>query len=226
MKEFDRLFSTVETLRSPRGCPWDKAQTIDTMRQYLLEEVYELNDALAAVNYDEIKEELGDVFLLLITFSQMCREKGFFTIEEVLEQINDKLITRHPHVFSTKKLTTKKAVLDYWIRSKAKKKKRKTIKCRLPLSAPALMLAAIFNKERAHISSQVTTKSQDKGDKEIRAICLNAAKLKKERLRKQAFASILLAVANLAWEYGVDLEGLLRQKVMRQAARVSYAREK
>jgi tetrapyrrole methylase family protein / MazG family protein len=224
MKEFNELNKTIETLRSPRGCPWDREQTVETMKQYLLEEAYELADAVAAGNIKEIKEELGDLFLILIVISQMHQEKKLFSLAEVLDSANHKLISRHPHVFSTEKLKTKKDVLDHWIKSKAKKKKRKTIKCRLPLSAPALTLAAIFNKELEHVQPR---RSGRGGDQDIiEAVIATAGELKKPGARKTALASMAFDLCRLAFVEAIDLESLLREKVLKSAELVPYESDK
>ncbi len=220
MKEFDQLNKTIKKLRSPGGCPWDRVQTIDTMKQYLLEEAYELSDAVNAKSLDGVREELGDIFLILIVLSHMHCEKQSFSLEDVLECVNEKLITRHPHVFSTKKLRTKKEVLDHWVKSKAIKKKRKTIKCRLPVSAPSLMLAALFNKEMSHLVSKVN--NTDSFADIIDGIKNGLNKLEKKQSPEASFSSILFDLGRLAFAFGVDLEGALREKVLKEAEGVSY----
>jgi tetrapyrrole methylase family protein/MazG family protein len=150
VKEFDRLLHIVEKLRSPQGCPWDRAQTVANYKKYLLEEAYELIESINARDAGMCKEEIGDLLLILVAISSLFKEKRQFGIDDALKSINEKLISRHPHVFSSKRLSTKEEVLAYWIEAKAKKKKRKTVKDRLPHSAPALLLAEIFLKEASH----------------------------------------------------------------------------
>jgi tetrapyrrole methylase family protein/MazG family protein len=147
MKEFDQLVEVIKKLRSPEGCPWDRAQTIDTMKKCLLEETYELIDALSDKKYKIAEEELGDVILIAIVIAQMLDKKNKSNLKKVLERAKSKLIVRHPHVFSKKKLNSKEEVLKAWIKDKAKIKKRKSVKDRLPKTAPALLQAYLFFKE-------------------------------------------------------------------------------
>ena len=124
MKEFNELLRVIRRLRSPGGCPWDQAQTVDDMKNYLLEEAYELVDAINTKKPVLVKEELGDVFLILTVITEMFREKKRFCLKDVFNHIKNKLINRHPHVFSKEKLETKEEVLSYWIKNKAKSKNR------------------------------------------------------------------------------------------------------
>lgn len=220
MKEFDRLISIIRKLRGPKGCPWDKAQKIENYKKFLLEEAYELIDEMDNADPDAIKEELGDLFLILTVITEMLREKGAFDCEAVLKGINNKLIYRHPHVFGAKKLGTKEEVLKYWIRHKAKKKKRKVICDRLPRMAPALFLADLFFKEYSHIH-------ENKGDQVdqrmiLKEISEGAAGLAKAKNTDAAFRRLLFSLAKLGFSRQVDLESLLRKEVFRQAKRVRY----
>jgi tetrapyrrole methylase family protein / MazG family protein len=151
MKQFDRLIKIIKTLRSPKGCPWDRAQKISDYERYLLEEAYELIEALRSGKSEEVREEVGDLYLILSMITEMFAEKKKFNHQQALEGISNKLIYRHPHVFAGKKIIGKDAVLAYWIKNKAKKKNRKTVKDRLPQTAPALLLAEVFLKEKKHI---------------------------------------------------------------------------
>jgi len=220
MKDFDKLLAIIKTLRSPRGCPWDRVQTVENMRQYLLEEVYELQDAIHCRKKLSIREELGDIFLILIVLCEMFRERGDFDVNDVLEAIAKKLVSRHPHVFSNKKLNTKDEVLSYWIKTKAKKKNRKSIKCRLPFSAPSLMLASLFFKELKHV------KPESSGANDVPQILSllgeSLAKLRKSGISKKALSEALFHLSHFAYVSGIDLEGLLRKKVFKEAEAVTY----
>ncbi len=99
-KKFSELVDIVGILRSDRGCPWDRRQKIPDLKNYILEEVYELCDAVDDKNPDLAREEIGDLFLLLVFFSLLFSEKGAFSVNEVLDTINTKLVSRHPHVFT------------------------------------------------------------------------------------------------------------------------------
>ena len=99
MKPIDRLLSIMAKLRSEDGCPWDREQTLETLKPYLLEESYEVLDAIDSGDRDQLAEELGDVLLQIVFQSQICSEAGAFTFDDVATHIADKLERRHPHVF-------------------------------------------------------------------------------------------------------------------------------
>ena len=223
MKEFNDLVKTLKTLRSPGGCPWDRAQKVDNMKNYLLEEVYELIDGINKKNSDEVKEELGDVFLNLIVISLMFDEKSKFTLRDVLANTNNKLISRHPHVFSSKKLKTKDDVLKYWIKSKAEKKKRISIKDRLPLGAPSLLLANIFYKECYHTEHNNKTKDNDGI---ISNVVDKIKKIKTKKGKEFFLTDIMLNISELAFEQNIDLESSVRNGILHKAEKVSYDKNK
>ncbi|MBN3040509.1 MAG: hypothetical protein JW867_05230 [Candidatus Omnitrophica bacterium] len=224
MKEFDQLVKTIKTLRSPGGCPWDIAQTKDNMKHYLIEEVYELIEAMSAAKVDSVKEELGDIFLILIVITQMCQEDKDFTLRDTLQAVNYKLISRHPHVFSNKKLRTKEEVLSYWIKNKAKAKKRKSVLNRLPKTAPSLVLANIFFKECKHIKDQKQffRKKAYVSEKFLEYL----GKAGQARDKKDIFSKLLFEFCRIAFEDGLDLELGLRHEVLKQAKKVKYPKEK
>src|SRR3954468_20838418 len=102
---FARLVEIMATLRGPTGCPWDREQTPDTLKPYLIEETYEVLEALEAKDLPAFKEELGDLLLQVVFHAQLMAEDGVFTIEDVAQAIADKLVRRHPHVFGDLKVT-------------------------------------------------------------------------------------------------------------------------
>ena len=109
-------------LRAPDGCPWDQKQTFDTIKPYLLEETYEVMDAIDQRNWPELSEELGDLLLQPVFFAQMAAEEGKFTISDALDAINNKLIRRHPHVFADGDAKTADDVKRRWDQIKAEEK--------------------------------------------------------------------------------------------------------
>src|SRR5215471_7134845 len=98
-EKFQHLVDLMSRLRGPDGCPWDREQTFDTIKPFLLEETYEVMDAIDARNWPELAEELGDLLLQVVFFSQMALEANLFRVEDAIDVINSKLIRRHPHVF-------------------------------------------------------------------------------------------------------------------------------
>ncbi|MDZ7671603.1 MAG: nucleoside triphosphate pyrophosphohydrolase [Halanaerobiales bacterium] len=112
--EFEKLLYIMEKLRGPDGCPWDKKQDFYSLKPYIIEEAYEVVEALEEKNMDSLKEELGDLLLQVVFQAQIGKENDVFDIDDIIEAISNKLIRRHPHVFGDKKLNTPKEVKKSW----------------------------------------------------------------------------------------------------------------
>ena len=123
--DFAKLCDIVAKLRAPDGCPWDREQTNQSLLPALIEEAYEAAEAARAQDDAHFREELGDLLLLVVMHAQIARETGRFDIEEVIEQVSDKLIRRHPHVFGTSEARDAGAVLKQWEAIKREEKKRR-----------------------------------------------------------------------------------------------------
>ena len=121
-EKFERLTELMAHLRGPDGCPWDREQTFDTIKSYLVEETYEVIDAIDRRDWPEVASELGDLQLQVVFFAQMAAEAGHFTVEDVLDHINSKLVRRHPHVFGDETARTAGAVVKRWNELKAAEK--------------------------------------------------------------------------------------------------------
>jgi MazG family protein len=124
-EKFQRLVEIMGRLRSSDGCPWDREQTFDTIKRYLLEETYEVMDAVDAGDWESLAEELGDLMLEAVFFAQMAAEQHLFRIEDSLDAINEKLVRRHPHVFGSGIARTADDVKQRWDEIKADEKERK-----------------------------------------------------------------------------------------------------
>ena len=139
---FSRLVEIMARLRSPGGCPWDREQNFDTIKPYLLEETYEVMDAIDARDFEGLAEELGDLMLQAVFFAQMASEEGRFNIGDSVDAINNKLIRRHPHVFGDAVAKTSGDVKRRWEEIKAAEKPRpKGLLAGVPRSLPALVEA-------------------------------------------------------------------------------------
>jgi tetrapyrrole methylase family protein / MazG family protein len=139
---FARLVEIMARLRSPQGCPWDREQNFDTIKPYLLEETYEVLEAIDARDFEGLAEELGDLLLQSVFFAQMAREEGRFDIADSLEAINSKLVRRHPHVFASGDAKTADDVKRRWEEIKAEEKPRRDgLLSGVPRSLPALVEA-------------------------------------------------------------------------------------
>ena len=147
MNYLDELIKTIEILRSPEGCEWDRQQTHQTIRQNMLEEAYEAAEAIDENNIEHIKEELGDVLLQVVLHSQIAQDNNEFNIQDVAKMLNEKLIHRHPHVFGENKTTDTKVILENWEKLKlAEKKERKRTLDGIP-KLPALLKAMKISKK-------------------------------------------------------------------------------
>lgn len=140
-KKFQRLVQILDTLRSENGCPWDKEQDEKSIAHYFLEEVYEAVEAISKDDTKTLAEELGDVLMEIVFLARIYKEKEKFTIFDVLEGINQKMIRRHPHVFGRKRLKSPKKVLDEWNRQKKEEKERRSLFNGRMKSLPSLLEA-------------------------------------------------------------------------------------
>ena len=119
---FEELRGIVEDLRSPDGCPWDRAQTYESLKKCLSDETQEVLDAVDRQDMENLKEELGDVLLQVIFYAQLAAEDGLFTLDDVMDGLGRKLVRRHLHVFGDEKAGTPDEALDLWVRIKAMEK--------------------------------------------------------------------------------------------------------
>src|SRR5271163_3763033 len=124
-ERFERAVQIMARLRAPGGCPWDREQTFDTIKPYTMEETYEVLEAIDNRDWPELTGELGDLLLQVLFYSEMAREAGHFSVDDVLDRLSNKLVDRHPHVFSDVKADTPAEVLRNWEALKAQKKKKK-----------------------------------------------------------------------------------------------------
>src|SRR5260221_12527403 len=124
-ERFERAVSIMARLRGPGGCPWDREQTFDSIKLYTLEETYEVLEAIDNRDWDELPGELGDLLLQVLFYAQMAKDQGTFSIDEVLDRLSDKLVNRHPHVFSDVKAEPSSDALRNWATLKAEEKKNR-----------------------------------------------------------------------------------------------------
>ncbi len=198
----------MEKLRSPGGCPWDRKQTEESLLKYLLEEAYEVVDAVQEGDPEKLKEELGDLLLQVVFLAQIAREKGQFTIEDVARGIGDKLIARHPHVFGDKKLESAEEVLQHW--DSFKKKEKKNLLEGVPSSSPALLEAYLIGERVARVGFDwegpegVFEKVQEEIG-ELKEAVEGRGDVEEE------LGDLLFAVANLARKLGVNPELALKK---------------
>lgn len=148
---FRELCNVIARLRSPSGCPWDRAQTLATIKPYTLEETYELLEAIDADDTPAIREELGDVLLQVVLDAQIAADEGRFDICDVIEQLTQKMVSRHPHVFGDSEAATAADVHAHWERVKRAEKQRGSLLDGIPAELPALARAARITKRAARV---------------------------------------------------------------------------
>ena len=147
LQEFEKLVKVIHELRVK--CPWDREQTMHSIRPLTIEETYELSEEIIKENYEGIKEELGDLLLHIILYSRISEEQGKFNLEEVIKHIREKLIRRHPHVYGTQKLVDSESVIKNW--EKLKQKEKKGALSGVPTSMPPLLKALRIQQKAAGV---------------------------------------------------------------------------
>jgi len=209
-ERFARLVEIMARLRSPEGCPWDREQNFDTIKPYLLEETYEVMDAIDARDFNGLADELGDLLLQAVFFAQMASEEGRFNIGDSVDAINNKLIRRHPHVFGDAVAKTAADVTKRWDEIKAAEKPRpKGLLAGVPRSLPALVEAQQIASRAAKAGFDWENVNQvvDKLREEL-------AELEAAREHPQAedeIGDLLFVVVNIARFLKVDPEQALRK---------------
>ena len=208
MKHLEELIKTVEILRSENGCKWDREQTHSSLRPNMLEEAYEAVDAINSGDIKNLREELGDVLLQVVLHSQIARDNNEFDIEDVAHDINQKLIERHPHVFSDVKVDSVQEILDNWDKIKKKQKpNRKSILDGISKSQSALMSAQKISKRAVKAGFEWQNLEQLHECILSEFDEFNRAQTHEEQ--EEEFGDILFALVNLARWKGLDAEQCL-----------------
>ncbi|MCS6952592.1 MAG: nucleoside triphosphate pyrophosphohydrolase [Bryobacterales bacterium] len=231
-EKFQRLVEIMARLRAPDGCPWDRQQTFDTIQAYLLEETYEVLEAIDQRNWDQLAEELGDLMLQAVFFAQMAAEQNLFRIEDSLEAIHDKLVRRHPHVFGDARAETAAEVKRRWDEIKAAEKNEKapgntSLLAGIPRALPALAEAQQIGLRagRAGFDWSNADQVRRKVEEELQELDEARTSGSPERL-EQEIGDVLFAIVNLARFLHVDAEQALRRANARFRARFAYIEEK
>jgi MazG family protein len=228
---FTRLTQIMARLRAPGGCPWDREQTFDTIKPYLLEETYEVLDAIDARDWEGLKEELGDLMLEAVFFAQMAAEAGHFSIEDSLDAVNEKLVRRHPHVFGTGTAKTPEEVKVRWDEIKAGEKSGDAAKGLLdgvPRAMPALVEAQQLTSRAAGVGFDWPNAEQvlEKLNEELSELAeARAAGAPRDRLEDEV-GDLLFVLVNLARFLKVDPEQALRRTNRKFRERFAYVEGK
>lgn len=223
---FARLVDIMATLRGPNGCPWDREQTPDTLKSYLIEETYEVLEALEAKDLLAFKEELGDLLLQVVFHAQLMAEAGVFTIEDVAQAITDKLVRRHPHVFGDVKVKDTEEVVQNWAKIKAREKAGKADRSALagvPRGAPALVQTQRLGEKAARVGFDWTSAPEvfKKVEEEIQELAETLSSTDAER-QEHELGDLLFALTSLARHLNLDAETALRKAGKRFSTRFRY----
>jgi len=200
MKEFSKLVRIMKKLRHPRrGCPWDLAQSPQTLKEYVLEEAHELIEAIDNGRDEEIKEELGDLLLQIVFLSRLAEEKNKFSIHDVVAGICEKLIRRHPHIFGQTKVNGADEVKANWEKIKIAEKNKQSVISDYPSTMPSLLLANRIASQASGVGFDWNDagKAIAKVDEEIEEL---RAEIRAGRLHEaeNEIGDLLFAVANVA----------------------------
>src|SRR5262245_54950430 len=218
-EKFEKLVEIMATLRGPDGCPWDKQQDFNSLKPMLVEEVYEVIEAIDDKDFDSLSEELGDPRLQNVFPAQVAKEAGYFDINTVVERISDKLVRRHPHVFGTESAATPEEVVKNWdaikAQEKAEKLKNRTSEERSRLEGIPSKLPAIH--EAHQISSRAARAGFDWPDiegvfdklqeevRELKEVISSGDEGQRERLEDE-IGDMLFVIVNIARYLKVDSE--------------------
>jgi MazG family protein len=219
-----RLVEIMQRLLAPEGCPWDREQTPETLRRYVLEEACEVIDAVDSGDRGSLREELGDLLLQVVFLGELMRREGAFGPDDVVRAIADKLVHRHPHVFGDTKVSGADEVLQNWERIKAAEKKDRGLLDSVPRSMPALTRAQRIGEkvERVGFDWPDARGSRAKVSEELGE--LDRAMVEGDPTRvEEELGDVLFALVNLARHVKVDAEGALRkttEKFQRRFAHV------
>ncbi len=218
--KFNRLCEIVAKLRAPGGCPWDREQTHESLLPQLIEEAYEVAGAVRTKDDANFREELGDLLLLIVMHAEIAREAGRFDIDNVVHDVTQKLIRRHPHVFGKSDARDSGAVLKQWESIKRAEKTRKHYLDGLPAALPALRRAQKAQSKAARVNFD-WTELRDviaKIEEEV-AEARSAISSQDRQAIKDESGDLLFAVVNLARKCKLDAEGALQSATDKFVAR-------
>ncbi|MEJ7828463.1 MAG: nucleoside triphosphate pyrophosphohydrolase [Segetibacter sp.] len=208
-KSFRKLVSIMDDLR--QKCPWDKKQTIDTLRPLTIEETYELTDAITDHDWQGIKEELGDVLLHIVFYAKIGSEQNEFTLQDVIEGICTKLINRHPHIYGDVKVADDEDVKKNWEQIKMKEGK-KSVLSGVPGSLPAIIKATRIQDKAKQVGFEWDNKEDvwKKVEEEMNEL-QEAVALNDQQHIEEEFGDVLFSLANYARFLRIDAEGSLER---------------
>jgi tetrapyrrole methylase family protein/MazG family protein len=224
LSQFSALVDIIARLRAPDGCPWDRKQTHASLRENLLSECYEVLEALDEGDSTKLRDELGDLLMQIVLHTQIATEAGEFELGDVVENINTKLIHRHPHVFGSKKVKDAEEVAHNWEELKREEREEGVSMLEsVPKSMPALGYAHEIQRRAAWVGFD-----WEDIDGVIDKLAEEVGEFKQAETKEQRageFGDLLFTLANIGRRLGVDLEAALRQANRRFYKRFNYMEE-
>ncbi|OCL25746.1 nucleoside triphosphate pyrophosphohydrolase [Orenia metallireducens] len=232
-REFNRLLKIMEILRSPEGCPWDLEQDHHSLKKHLIEEAYEVLERIEEDDLWGMANEFGDLLLQIVFHAQIAKEEGTFTIYDVIEEINEKMIRRHPHIFGKVQVEGASEVVDNWEEIKRQEKAETgqeqidSILDTVPIQLPALMQAQKIQSKVAKVGFEWSeiNGALDKLEEEMAEL---KAEIKKNNTKeiKEEFGDLLFSLVNIAKFLDIDAESSLRQTINKFKYRFNYIEER
>src|SRR5438067_2254132 len=212
-RSFDELVQLMTTLRGPNGCPWDRKQTLPSLKPFIIEESYEVVDAIDRDDRLDLCEELGDFLLQAVFIAELTREEGSFDIYDSVTAIHEKLVRRHPHVFGDVEAKDAEQVLVNWekLKSEERKKENKGVLSGVPAVLPALLKASRLTEKAARVGFdwRGTDEVFHKVDEELAELREAIAGGEKDRMHDE-LGDLLFTIANIARKLDVNPEEALQ----------------
>ena len=206
----EQLVQVMDQLRSPGGCPWDAEQTHESLARYLLEETYEALEAMDQGDLGSLREELGDLLLQVVFHARIAQESDpTFSLDAIAQGVVDKLVRRHPHVFTDLVVTSNEELETNWAKIKEEEKQRESVTDGVPQAMPALQLATqlIYRARKSGVVA---------GDSQVKESLRDVI----GEVNQEQIAALLVASVELAREADIDAESVLRAEMMRYRSRV------
>jgi MazG family protein len=212
-RTFDDLVSLMTRLRGPDGCPWDRKQTLPDLKPYVIEEAYEVVDAIDRDDREALLEEVGDMLLEAVFIAEITREEGTFDVYDSITAIHDKLVRRHPHVFGDVEAGDAEEVLVNWekLKSEERKAENKSVLSGVPQSMPALLKASRLTEKASRVGFdwRRTEDVFDKLDEEMAELREAVASGEQTRIHDE-IGDLLFTIANIARKVNVNVEEALQ----------------
>jgi MazG family protein len=233
MSEMERLVAIMERLRGPGGCPWDREQTLQTLSTFLLEETYEVIDAIASNALPALREELGDLLVQIVFQTQIAKEQGAFDFEGVARDIADKIVRRHPHVFADARASTSGQVLAQWEQIKVEERRHRadgSLFAGVPASLPALLKALRLSAKASRVGfdwpdlPQLLAKVREELGELERALRRRGPAAR--GAVAEELGDLLFTLANVARQQDLDPEEALQAANRKFVARFRYVEDR